>query len=394
MSAEHRDVNKKSKVLCVTDYYLPGYKGGGPIRTLANMSAALANELEFLVFTRDRDLGSSVRYDGVQNGVWQILGAAKVYYAEPKDFGASGLLQATQDLSFDLIYLNSFFSWRGSISILLKKNSGCFAGKKILIAPRGEFSPGALQQKFLKKKVFLTLAKLFGLYKDVYWHASTKLEAEDIMRALGSVQEKIFVASDLVTLPKSPLSAQVPAEPTDDLRLVFISRITPKKNLTRLLKILAKARTKLILTIYGPIEDEAYWSECQTLLNAMPSAVRVSYGGELHSSAVSKVFSEHDLFVFPTLGENFGHVVYESLCAGTPVLLSDQTPWTHQADGSITVLPLDHDDDWLRALASAASQSQSAKLCARQAAHNFAQRYFKESKDVAANLAMFKAFAA
>jgi glycosyltransferase involved in cell wall biosynthesis len=31
--------------------------------------------------------------------------------------------------------------------------------------------------------------------------------------------------------------------------------------------------------------------------------------------------------VLPTLGENFGHAIFESLAAGRPVLISDQTPW-------------------------------------------------------------------
>ncbi|MNF89332.1 Glycosyl transferases group 1 [compost metagenome] len=44
-------------------------------------------------------------------------------------------------------------------------------------------------------------------------------------------------------------------------------------------------------------------------------------------SEVQKVFSQYDLFFFPTRGENYGHVIAESLSVGTPVLLSDQTPW-------------------------------------------------------------------
>jgi glycosyltransferase involved in cell wall biosynthesis len=35
----------------------------------------------------------------------------------------------------------------------------------------------------------------------------------------------------------------------------------------------------------------------------------------------------YHLFVLPTLGENYGHVIYEALSAGDPVLISDQTPW-------------------------------------------------------------------
>ncbi len=54
------------------------------------------------------------------------------------------------------------------------------------------------------------------------------------------------------------------------------------------------------------------------------------------------MLSGHDLFFLPTLGENFGHVIYEALSAGLPVLLSDQTPWGQvNAQGAGWCFPLD-----------------------------------------------------
>ena len=42
---------------------------------------------------------------------------------------------------------------------------------------------------------------------------------------------------------------------------------------------------------------------------------------------MSKVFSSYDVFLFPTFGENYGHVIAEALMAGCVVITSDQTPW-------------------------------------------------------------------
>jgi glycosyltransferase involved in cell wall biosynthesis len=47
----------------------------------------------------------------------------------------------------------------------------------------------------------------------------------------------------------------------------------------------------------------------------------------VHPDRVNEVFSEHHVFLFPTRGENFGHVILEAFAAGCPVLLSDQTMW-------------------------------------------------------------------
>jgi len=48
-----------ARILILTDYYLPGYKGGGPMRTLSTMVDRLGDEYRFRVLTRDRDLGDT-----------------------------------------------------------------------------------------------------------------------------------------------------------------------------------------------------------------------------------------------------------------------------------------------------------------------------------------------
>lgn len=52
--------------------------------------------------------------------------------------------------------------------------------------------------------------------------------------------------------------------------------------------------------------------------------------------------SAYDLFLLPTLGENYGHVIHEALLAGCPVLISNRTPWRNlEALGIGWDLPLE-----------------------------------------------------
>ena len=51
------------------------------------------------------------------------------------------------------------------------------------------------------------------------------------------------------------------------------------------------------------------------------------YMGIVKHERVGEVFAEHDLFLLPSLGENYSHVTCEALSAGCPVLISDRTPW-------------------------------------------------------------------
>jgi glycosyltransferase involved in cell wall biosynthesis len=55
----------------------------------------------------------------------------------------------------------------------------------------------------------------------------------------------------------------------------------------------------------------------------------VIYKGVLHPNVIEKTTQQYNLMFLPTRGENFGHVIIESLISGIPVLISDQTPWNH-----------------------------------------------------------------
>ncbi|MFB9985609.1 glycosyltransferase [Mesorhizobium kowhaii] len=386
---------KKIKVLCVVDFYLPGFRGGGPIRTLANMCEALCSNVEFFIFTRDRDLGSDEPYPGVRANKWLRSPNGFIYYADPRKFNASHMVKATELHSFDVLYLNSFFGYRSSISIYLKQRLVQGNGPNVCIAPRGEFSGGALSIKRLKKRMYLSCAKLVGLYRSVHWHASTPLEAEDIQRQFPYSRGKIHLAADPVSAAgKYSMPPEHSRKTAGQLAIAFISRISPMKNLAGLLEILSRVDRKIKLTIFGPIEDAAYWQNCQAMIERLPSHIAVEYRGMLEPDEVSATFAAFDLFAFPTLGENFGHVIFEALRAGTPVLVSDRTPWRAVASGAITVVPLGSIDIWRQQLSVAADRDSQEQRLLQMAAIEFAKRYAASDAARSDTLAMFRSVAA
>ena len=74
---------------------------------------------------------------------------------------------------------------------------------------------------------------------------------------------------------------------------------------------------KVRLSIAGPIDDARYWVECLELIANIGDPEMIKYVGPIPADEAVSFLSRFDLFVFPTLGENFGHVVFESLAAGT-----------------------------------------------------------------------------
>src|SRR5690606_1255432 len=98
------------------------------------------------------------------------------------------------------------------------------------------------------------------------------------------------------------------------LKIAFLSRISPIKNLTYALKVLSKIKKSIQFDIYGPLEDKTYWQECQDIIENMPENIKVNYKGQLNPNMVVDTLSEYDLFFMPTQGENYGHVIAEALC--------------------------------------------------------------------------------
>lgn len=382
------DARGKLNIFCIADYFIPGFLGGGPITTLVNMRKQLNAHINLSVFTRDRDLGSNEKYPGIEINQWSDGPGGPIYYASPEEFGVRGIFRALECKKFEIIYFNSFFSSSASIFPLLALRAKKYK-LPILLAPRGEFSSGALAKKSKKKRIYLAISKYIGLYEDIFWHASTQLEADDIQRIFPEAAGRIFVAADPIFPLSNKFASFVSNKKVGTLRMVFLSRISPMKNLDGLINILATVTCPIKLDIFGPIEDESYWRHCKELISNLPQNIEVEVHGPITPDSVTSTFSRYDLFAFPTHGENFGHVIFESLCAGTPVLVSDQTPWHQDDAGALTVIPLRNFAGWREAIVNAANRLDDDYIKMRNAALKYANLYADEANTNNCNSEMF-----
>jgi glycosyltransferase involved in cell wall biosynthesis len=299
------------------------------------------------VLTRDRDIGDDHSYDRPLDR-WLDDGSAQVFYASPASLAASALSRALAEARPDVVLTNSVFS-RLAIRVLVLRRLGRVPRWPVLLGPEGEFHEGALAQRGGRKRAYLRAAGAAGLWRGVTWRATSADEAADIRRLIGP-DAPIAVAPVIppavapaapVTIEKQPGSAA----------LVYLSRVTPKKNLLFLLECLHRAALPVSLDIVGPVDDGEYWARCQAAMARMTPAVQVRYLGEARPDAVPGHFARAHASVLPTLGENFGFAVLESMMAGRPVLVSTETPWRglvqRQAGWDV---PLDDTDGWVRAL--------------------------------------------
>jgi glycosyltransferase involved in cell wall biosynthesis len=204
-----------------------------------------------------------------------------------------------------------------------------------------------------------------------------------------------IVVAPIIAGASDPESAPTRAKDAGRLRVAFLSRLSAKKNLLGALEILQGVRGNVDLDIYGPVEDEAYWRRCRAAIDALPPNVRASYGGPVAAEDVAAVLADHDLFFLPTLGENYGHVIREALAAGTPVLISDQTPWRDlDAQQVGWDLPLDRPDAFRTALERCIAMSTAEFAVWREHAAAYARRHANDDGAVQATRQLFSTAAA
>ncbi len=311
------DHYRQPVVVVVCDYYLPGFKAGGPVVSISAIARLLKGYARILILTRDRDYGDTERYPDIK--IDQINGENSygIYYFNSR----IKLFNFVRSVEADVIYFNSFFSAFSLIallaSLLLPKDV------KRLLAPRGELGRGALNIRYKRKRVFLKLFHLFGLHRMIIFHATSASEAEDIRREL-------HVESTVVmNVPAIPAGRMQPCpKKRGKGRFIYLSRVTRKKNLVLALKALHNMKgAEVEFDIYGPVEDDAYWRECMHVIETLPNNVRVEYCGSLNPAEVSSIWGGYHALLLPTANENFGHAIIEALQHGVLPVISDQTPW-------------------------------------------------------------------
>lgn len=311
----------KKKILIIMGRYLPGYKDGGPVRSIKNLTDYLGNEYDFYILTCDRDHGDKEQYKNIKVNEWNKIGNALVYYVRPGQFNRKLIVKLSNES--DLVYLCGCFNDYAINTLVANRLNQIKV--PVVIAAMGLFSPNAFKIKYVKKKIFVTVFNCLGMFKKVYWSVTSLIEANDIKRQIKVKKEAFYVAEDLPRLVSCDEISK--KKEKNNLEIVWISRIAEKKNLLGAIKILEQIKSDVVFDIYGPIHEKKYWDKCLGLLNKLPANIKYHYCGILESENVVKTLKKYHVFLFPTLGENYGHVIQEALSAGCPCILSDQTPW-------------------------------------------------------------------
>jgi len=235
-------------------------------------------------------------------------------------------VEAIEKVDPDLVHIHCIWDLR-----LHWAASACRRwGIPYVIAPRGMLEPWSLRQKKWKKRLAMWLYQRGDLMHAVALHATASSEGAQF-RKLGFIQSIIESPNGIIVPEVLPPRDVHYSDPDGKHRVLFVSRMHPKKGVMELVDAWSQVRPEgwlceLVYTVNGETEREyeqkvkAYVME-RGLVNAFV------FTGPLMDDAKWAAYRRADLFILPTYSENFGIVIPEALYAGVPVITTRGTPW-------------------------------------------------------------------
>jgi len=314
------------KVLILTEWFAPGYKAGGPIRSIQNMVMTLP--FEFYIITTNKDWGDDESYVNVAADCWiDFSENVKVWYASD---GLSNeyFTQLISEVNPEVLYLNSMFSWSFTWRPILTARNLKFQGK-VILAPRGMLHPNAMKIKQSKKRLFLAVIKWMGWIKNVHWQATSSDEVRYIHRFFGK-GVNVSVTENLPTL--SPIKERPISKGN---RWLMVNRLSEEKGVLEGLQwwVSHPLSSQSQLTIIGSSANAAYQEKIEHCIVSHANK-SIEWIGDVPPQEVTNWMRQSDFLFAPTRGENYGHAIAEAIFMGLPVVVAEGTPWVQLKEKS------------------------------------------------------------
>lgn len=378
----------RKKILITIDWFFPGTNSGGPVRSYLNLVNHFSKYYDFFVITRDTDYCEKKPYKTVLSNSWNVINESlNIYYISNEKLSYNTIKKISHSYKFDAVLISGIYSWYFSILPLI-----IFRYKNIkkIVSPRGMLSSQAFSTKKMKKFFFLKITRLLNFYNKNFFHATNDDEAFAIKKTLKS--RNIIIAPNLPRYNNKELKQIL--KTTGEVKFISIARISKEKGTLYAIKCLnslpLSSYTKIEFDLFGTIYDDNYWVECQNEIKKLPSSIVVNYKGFADSEIIPSILEQYHFLLLPSKGENFGHSIIESLTAGKPVLISNNTPWKNlEIKGVGWDVSLEKNENLKNAIIKAAKTNQKKYDQLSKNAFDYAFKFLNNKKLISQNECLF-----
>jgi glycosyltransferase involved in cell wall biosynthesis len=227
--------------------------------------------------------------------------------------------------TFDVVHIHGVFTYPSTIAGRIARSRGV----PYLVRPLGGLSRYSLRRHALRKRVYMGMFEREYLNHASGIHFTAPSEAEEAAD-LGLKAPALIVPLGVPEpVPVSGPEVQSFAAKHNvgnNLRLLYLGRLDPKKGLELLFEALASAHRRLpewqlLIAGSGPA---AYTESLRMAAERAGIAGRVLFLGEVRAAEKAATFSLADIFVLPSKHENFAVAAAEAMRSGLPVIVSQE----------------------------------------------------------------------
>lgn len=308
------------RILFVTPYYFPELKFGGPPKRIHAISRALVgrgHDVRVVTFQSEQPRSRhQEEFDGipVQYVPWlgRSLRQVPVRIAELNE----------QIREADVVHCYGLYNLLGPLTAALAIRHR----KPYLLEPMGMYVPRVANVGW--KKLYHFAFTSWVARKAAAVVATSPLERDEL--SLLTNDSQLVVRRNGVDLaefsdlpPPKRMRDRWGAGP-DDQVVLYLGRINAKKNLEQLITAFQQtALHSAILVIAGPCSEPEYLDRLRRLAGSAATGPRIVFEGPRYGEDHLAALSAANLFVMPSINENFGNAAAEAVAAGVPVLLTD-----------------------------------------------------------------------
>ena len=207
------------------------------------------------------------------------------------------------------------------------------AGKPYVVTIHGMLDDWSMSVQSLKKRTYLKLIGRKMLEGAARVHFTAQAERDQALKWAPNAKPAVLpLLMDLTPydqLPGPELARErFSVLDTDEPRLLFLSRVDPKKGVDLLIQSVAalQAEGRSVQAMVAGPGEEAYVNQLKKMAEQLGVADRIHFLGMVRGDLKWSLYQASDLFVLPTHQENFGIVLVEAMGCSLPTLT------THRVD--------------------------------------------------------------